>query len=93
MFAPGGTATPSKLNRNWSAGFLYDYAPSIDSPAKKTIGYSPYLTWNLSEFNRLRFQYSYFDDEVRAEKSERGNQFFLQWTTVLGSHTHGFRTR
>jgi len=82
-----------KLNRNWSTGFLFDYAPSIDSPAKKTLGYSPYLTWNLSEFNRLRFQYSYFDDKIRAEKNERGNQFFLQWTTVLGSHTHGFRTR
>ena len=82
-----------KLNRNWFAGFLFDYAPSIDSPAKKTLGYSPYLTWNLSEFNRLRFQYSYLDDKVRAEKTERGNQFFLQWTTILGSHTHGFRTR
>jgi hypothetical protein len=38
-------------------------------------------------------QYSYLDDNVREEKTERGNQFFLQWTTVLGSHTHGFRTR
>ena len=82
-----------KLNRNWSTGFLFDYAPSIDNPAKKTLGYSPYLTWNLSEFNRLRFQYSYLDDKVRTDKNERGNQFFLQWTTVLGSHTHGFRTR
>ena len=51
------------------------------------------MTWNLSEFNRLRFQYSYLDDNVREEKSEHGNQFFLQWTTVLGAHTHGFRTR
>ena len=82
-----------KLNRNWSAGFLFDYAPSIDNPAKKTKGYSPFLTWYLSEFNRLRFQYSYLDDKVREEKTERGNQFFLQWTTVLGSHTHGFRNR
>ena len=82
-----------KLNRNWSAGFLFDYAPSIDNPAKKTKGYSPFLTWYLSEFNRLRLQYSYLDDKVREEKTERGNQFFLQWTTVLGSHTHGFRNR
>lgn len=82
-----------KLNRSWSTGFLFDYAPSIDNPGRKTKGYSPYLTWNLSEFNRLRFQYSYLDDQVREEKTERGNQFFLQWTTILGSHTHGFRTR
>jgi hypothetical protein len=94
MFAPGGYAyAEAKLSREWAAGFLYDNAPSITSPGKKTIGYSPFLTWNLSEFNRLRFQYSYLDDKVREEKSERGHQFFLQWTTVLGSHTHGFRTR
>jgi hypothetical protein len=94
IFAPGGYAyAEAKLNREWAAGFLYDNAPSISSPGKKTIGYSPFVTWNLSEFNRLRFQYSYLDDKVREEKAERGHQFFLQWTTVLGAHTHGFRTR
>ena len=94
MFAPGGYAyAEAKINREWAAGFLYDNAPSLMSPGKKTIGYSPFLTWSLSEFNRLRFQYSYLADNVREDKSERGHQFFLQWTTVLGSHTHGFRTR
>jgi hypothetical protein len=94
MFAPGGYAyAEAKLSREWAAGFLFDHAPSLASPGKKTIGYSPFLTWILSEFNRLRFQYSYLDDKVREEKSERGHQFFLQWTTVLGSHTHGFRNR
>lgn len=94
MFAPGGYAyVEAKLNRQWAAGFLYDNAPSLMSPGKKTIGYSPFVTWSLSEFNRLRFQYSYLDDKVREEKAERGHQFFLQWTTVLGSHSHGFRTR
>jgi hypothetical protein len=94
MFAPGGYAyAEAKLNREWAAGFLYDNAPSLASPGKKTIGYSPFVTWSLSEFNRLRFQYSYLDDSVREEKSERGHQFFLQWTTTLGSHSHGFRNR
>ena len=82
-----------KLNKSWSTGFLFDYAPSIESPGKKTLSYSPFLTWNLSEFNRLRFQYSFFDDKVREEKADRGNQFFLQWTTIIGAHTHGFRGR
>jgi hypothetical protein len=82
-----------KLNKSWSTGFLFDYAPSIESPAKKTIGYSPYLTWNMSEFNRLRFQFTHADDHVRADKAEGGNQFFVQWTTVIGAHTHGFLSR
>jgi len=94
MFALGGYVYgEAKLNREWSAGFLYDNAPSLASPGKKTQSYSPFLTWNLSEFNRLRFQYSNLDDKVREDKAERGHQFFLQWTTVLGSHTHGFRNR
>ena len=94
MFAPGGYAyAEAKLNREWAAGVLSDNAPSLASPGKKTIGYSPFITWSLSEFNRLRFQYSYLDDNVREEKSERGHQFFLQWTTTLGSHSHGFRNR
>jgi hypothetical protein len=92
--ALGGYAyAEAKINREWAAGFLFDNAPSLSSPGKKTISYSPFVTWNLSEFNRLRFQYSFLDDDVREEKTERGNQFFLQWTTFLGSHSHGFRTR
>ncbi|MGH7825486.1 MAG: hypothetical protein ACREQ7_09980 [Candidatus Binatia bacterium] len=94
MFALGGYAYgEAKLNRRWSAGLLFDHAPSLSSPGKKTIGYSPFVTWKLSEFNRLRFQYSFLDDDVKEEKAEGGHQFLLQWTTVLGSHTHGFRTR
>jgi len=94
MFAPGGYAyAEMKLNREWSTGFLYDNAPSLISPGKKTNSYSPFVTWALSEFNRLRLQYGYFDDKVREDKSERGHQFFLQWTTTLGAHSHGFANR
>jgi hypothetical protein len=82
-----------KLNKSWSTGFLFDYAPSIEKPGLKTIGYSPYVTWNLSEFNRLRLQFTHADDRVREDKGDRGNQVFLQWTTVIGAHTHGFLGR
>ena len=82
-----------KLNKNWSTGFLFDYAPVVDNPSQRTLSYSPYVTWNISEFNRLRFQYSYLSNNFKADKAEKGNQFFLQWTTVIGAHTHGFLTR
>ena len=83
-----------KLNKNWSTGFQVDYAPIVDTPAQRTMSYSPFLTWNLSEFNRLRLQYSYLNNNFRgADKAENGNQFFLQWTTVIGAHTHGFLGR
>jgi hypothetical protein len=82
-----------KLNKNWSAGFLFDYAPMVDNRHQRTLSYSPYVTWYLSEFNRLRFQYSYLNNNFSADKAEKGNQFFVQWTTAIGSHTHGFLTR
>ena len=82
-----------KLNKNWSTGFQFDYAPNVDSPSRRTLSYSPFVTWNLSEFNRLRFQYSYLGNNYQADKAERGNQLFLQWTTVIGAHTHGFLGR
>jgi hypothetical protein len=83
-----------KLNKNWATGFLVDYAPVVENPSQRTLSYSPYLTWNLSEFNRLRLQYSYLNNNFRgADKAENGNQVFLQWTTVIGAHTHGFLNR
>ena len=89
----GYTYGELKLNRNWSTGFLFDYAPIVDDPGQRTLSYSPFLTWYLSEFNRLRFQYSYLKNNFDADKALNGNQFFLQWTTVIGAHTHGFRGR
>jgi hypothetical protein len=89
----GYTYGELKLNRNWSTGFLFDYAPIVDNPSQRTLSYSPYLTWYLSEFNRLRFQYSYLKNNFSADKAEKGNQFFVQWTTTIGAHTHGFVTR
>ena len=83
-----------KLNKNWSTGFLFDWAPLIEKPGKRTISYSPYVTWNLSEFNRLRLQYYNLSNNFHpADKNETGNQVFLQWTTVIGAHTHGFLGR
>jgi hypothetical protein len=89
----GYTYGELKLNKNWATGFLFDYAPVVDNPSQRTLSYSPYVTWYLSEFNRLRFQYSYLNNNFSADKAEKGNQFFVQWTTVIGAHTHGFVTR
>ena len=89
----GYTYGELRLNKDWSTGFLFDYAPIVDNPSQRTLSYSPYVTWNLSEFNRLRFQYSYLSNNFNANKALNGNQFFVQWTTVIGAHTHGFRDR
>jgi hypothetical protein len=78
----------ARLSRRFYPGFLFDYAQDIDRAVGDTKAYSPYLTFWLSEFHRLRLQYTYLDAPGAHE-----NQFFLQWTAILGSHIHGFRDR
>jgi hypothetical protein len=78
----------ARLSRRLFPGFLFDFAENLDPGVGDTRAYSPYLTLWMSEFQRLRFQYTYLDAPMNHE-----SEFFLQWTIVLGSHVHGFRDR
>ena len=82
------TYLEARITQRYYPGFLFDYAQDIDHVVGPTYAYSPYLTMWLSEFNRLRFQYTRLEQPGLHE-----NQFFLQWTVILGSHVHGFRER
>jgi hypothetical protein len=49
------------------------------------------LTWNLSEFSKLRAQYAYNDILVSEHERERFNAFYLQFLVSMGSHgAHDF---
>jgi hypothetical protein len=54
-----------------------------------TNAYSPYFTVWASEFQRLRLQHTHLD----APRRRPEDQFFLQWTIIMGSHVHSFRDR
>ena len=83
-----------EIQGRWSLGLMLDSAPDLENPTNKTQSVSPYISWSPSEFNRLRLQYTHGRDDVGgAGSGNDGAQFYLQWTTVLGSHTHGFRER
>jgi len=83
----------ARLSRRFYPGFLFDYAQALDPGIGDTKAYSPYLTFWLSEFQRLRLQYTYVDQASTPQQSAHANQVFLQWTAILGSHVHGFRDR
>jgi hypothetical protein len=83
----------ARLSRRFYPGFLFDYAQALDPGVGDTKAYSPYLTIWLSEFQRIRLQYTYRDQPGIPQVPAHANQFFLQWTAVLGSHVHGFRDR
>ena len=78
----------ARLSRRFYPGFLFDWVQDIDHLTGDTKGYSPYLTIWASEFQRFRLQYTRLDAPEGHD-----NQFFLQWTVILGSHVHGFRDR
>jgi hypothetical protein len=78
----------ARLTRRFYLGFLFDWAQSVDPGIKSTTDYSPYFTIWASEFQRIRLQYTRFEEPGNHE-----NQFFLQWSIALGNHVHGFRDR
>ena len=80
--------TKSPVDGTVLASVARGNAQDIDRAVGDTKAYSPYLTIWLSEFQRIRLQYTYLDAPGNHE-----NQFFLQWTAILGSHVHGFRDR
>ena len=77
-----------RFSRQLFAGFLFDWAESIDPGVGDTFAYSPYLTLWASEFQRFRLEYTRFE-----APGDHENQFFLQWTVIIGSHVHSFRDR
>jgi hypothetical protein len=78
----------ARLTRRYYVGFLFEYVQDLDRLLGPTKAYSPYLTIWTSEFQRLRLQYTRLDAPDRAD-----DQFFLQWTIIMGSHVHSFRDR
>ena len=74
----------------WSVGALADaYATAHDDTIARR-DYSGFVTWKLSHFNRLRFQYRYNDNERGDETIGRDyHEFLFQWSIVIGSHGHG----
>jgi len=84
----GYTYVEAFLGRRFSAGSRFDYseAPSEAMNLARTV--SAFVTWQPSEFQRLRFQ---VDNTWGDEQTNQ--RFTLQWTAFIGSHTHGFAQR
>ena len=98
-----------RLSKQWRPGFRFDYYQVQSEPllvtnlftglpasTRNATGHrtdnqtwSPYLTWFPSEFQRLRLQYN----RSNLGNAQDANEFFLQWTVFLGSHSHGFSER
>lgn len=87
----GFTYLQAKMGRLWRIGAMADLAEDPDRARALTRTYSGILTWDVTEFQRLRLVYSRSSDNVPG--SLGNNTVALQWTGVLGHHVHGFRDR
>lgn len=78
----------------WQAGLRVDQSGlgskrkeagvSTDFDASSRI--SAALTWNLTEFSRLRAQYSRADVSDAAAREQKYDQYFLTYSMSLGTH-------
>src|SRR5436309_5615282 len=98
-----------RLSKQWRPGVRFDYfqlqsepllvtntfstlpASTLNATGHRTDNrtWTAYLTWFPSEFQRLRLQFNRSD----RGNAQDANEFFLQWTAFLGSHSHGFSER
>ncbi|MCB9838164.1 MAG: hypothetical protein H6813_02395 [Phycisphaeraceae bacterium] len=78
-----------QFDQSWYAGVRFDYTEfpndELRGPGDRDWGVSPYITWYLSEFLRLRFEYQHHEFETGGSWDHEDN-FYLQLTFVLGAH-------
>jgi len=81
-----------KWHRQWSAGFLFDYAQNPQNHRDEAFGYSPFITWAMSHWSQIRLQYTH-----TAHNGESGlspdDAIYLQWAWIIGAHSHGWQAR
>jgi hypothetical protein len=81
-----------KWSRSWSGGFLFEFLQNDQDSSARTFGYSPYLTWALSHWNQVRLQYTHTQPNA-ATGNLPNDAVYLQWTWIIGAHSHGWQAR
>jgi hypothetical protein len=81
-----------KWSRQWSAGFLYEWVQSDQNNSEATSAYSPYITFALSHWNQLRLQYTHTDHNA-ISGLRPDDAVYLQWSWIIGAHSHGWQQR
>jgi hypothetical protein len=97
-----------RIGKNWEPGIRYDWfrpeswaetdadsndiADGLARSTSTQTSLSAYLTYNLSELNRLRLGVSRVNGESGAFDGRDDDWLcFLQWSIIIGSHKHSFQ--
>lgn len=80
-----------KLGLHWRPGVMVDMTEDQDTARSITKTYTGFLTYDVTEFQRLRATYARAINNVPGRL--KSDTVGLQWTGILGHHVHGFRDR
>ena len=80
-----------KVGPRWRPGVMIDLTEDLDTARTLTRTYTAFLTYDLTEFQRLRLSGARTTDNRPTGLGS--NTIGVQWTGVLGHHVHGFRDR
>jgi hypothetical protein len=81
-----------KIDREWTTGLLFDFLENEQNMHDRTYSYSAYLTYAISHWNQLRLQYTHTDHNAISDLRD-DDAVYLQWTWIIGSHSHGWQQR
>ncbi len=84
-----------KFHRQWSTAFMFDWVEDPQNKHAQTFAYSPNITWSFSHWNQLRLQYTYTDHNAASALAglRPDHALYLQWSWIIGSHSHGWQQR
>ena len=79
-----------KAGLKWRPGVMIDISQELGAPSIETRTATAFVTYDVTEFQRLRLEYS---DASTNHGGPSERRLGLQWTIVIGKHVHGFRDR
>ena len=82
-----------KMDRQWTTGLLFDFVQNQQSRRDQTSAYSAFVTYAISHWNQLRLQYTHTDHQNSVFGYRNDDAIYLQWTWIIGSHSHGWQQR
>lgn len=86
----GNTFVELRSGRHWRGGGMADFLQDQDDNRKLTKTFTGFLSYDVTEFQRLRATYA---ESLSNVPGPRIHAVALQWTAVFGNHVHGFRDR
>lgn len=86
----GNSFVEVKSGLHWRGGVMADLTEDQDNPRRNTKTFTGFLTYDVTEFQRLRATYA---ESLVNAPGPKTHTVALQWTGVFGNHVHGFRDR